>query len=55
MIGIDTNVLVRYLVQDDPAQSRAATPGFSIASFSVSSSGYWKAPTGIQKTLSWLC
>ncbi|MCF4164338.1 type II toxin-antitoxin system VapC family toxin [Zavarzinia compransoris] len=25
MIGIDTNVLVRYLVQDDPAQSAAAT------------------------------
>ncbi len=25
MIGIDTNVLVRHLVQDDPAQSRRAT------------------------------
>ncbi len=25
MIGIDTNVLVRYLVQDDPVQSRKAT------------------------------
>lgn len=25
MIGIDTNVLVRYLVQDDPAQSLRAT------------------------------
>lgn len=25
MIGIDTNVLVRHLVQDDPAQSRAAS------------------------------
>ena len=24
MIGIDTNVLVRFLVQDDPAQARAA-------------------------------
>ncbi len=24
MIGLDTNVLVRYLVQDDPAQSRKA-------------------------------
>ncbi len=39
MIGLDTNVLVRYLVQDDPGQSRKAsqlisrectreTPGF---------------------------
>ena len=25
MIGLDTNVLVRYLTQDDPAQSRTAT------------------------------
>ena len=25
MIGLDTNVLVRYLVQDDPAQSRKAS------------------------------
>ena len=25
MIGIDTNVLVRYLAQDDPVQSRKAT------------------------------
>ncbi len=25
MIGLDTNVLVRYLVQDDPKQARAAT------------------------------
>ena len=25
MIGLDTNVLVRYLAQDDPAQSRRAT------------------------------
>ena len=25
MIGLDTNVLVRYLVQDEAAQSRAAT------------------------------
>lgn len=39
MIGLDTNVLVRYIMQDDPAQARAAerfiertldadTPGF---------------------------
>jgi predicted nucleic-acid-binding protein len=25
MIGLDTNVLVRYLAQDDPSQSRRAT------------------------------
>lgn len=25
MIGIDTNVLVRYIAQDDPAQSKKAT------------------------------
>jgi predicted nucleic-acid-binding protein len=25
MIGLDTNVLARYIVQDDPAQARAAT------------------------------
>ena len=25
MTGLDTNILVRYLTQDDPAQSRAAT------------------------------
>lgn len=25
MIGLDTNVLVRYIAQDDPAQSRRAT------------------------------
>lgn len=25
MIGLDTNVLVRYVVQDDPAQAAAAT------------------------------
>ncbi len=25
MIGLDTNVLLRYLVQDDPAQSRKAS------------------------------
>ena len=24
MIGLDTNVLVRYLTQDDPAQARKA-------------------------------
>lgn len=29
MIGLDTNVLVRYLVQDDPKQSAAATRLFT--------------------------
>src|SRR5271166_2223813 len=28
MIGLDTNVLVRYLTQDDPQQSRRATQIF---------------------------
>ena len=28
MIGVDTNVLVRYLAQDDPAQSAGATRFF---------------------------
>ena len=28
MIGFDTNVVVRHLVQDDPAQARAATIAF---------------------------
>jgi predicted nucleic-acid-binding protein len=28
MIGLDTNVLVRYLAQDDPVQSRRATEIF---------------------------
>ena len=25
MIGLDTNILVRYIVEDDPVQSRKAT------------------------------
>jgi predicted nucleic-acid-binding protein len=32
MIGLDTNVLVRYLVQDDPAQGRLATKVIATAS-----------------------
>ena len=31
MIGLDTNVLVRYLVQDDPAQARLATAAIESA------------------------
>ena len=32
MIGLDTNVLVRYFTQDDPAQSRRASAftGYSL-------------------------
>lgn len=29
MIGLDTNVVVRHLVQDDPKQSKAATQAFA--------------------------
>lgn len=29
MIGLDTNVVVRHLVQDDPVQSKAATQAFT--------------------------
>ena len=32
MIGLDTNVLVRYLAQDDAAQSRAANRAFAALS-----------------------
>lgn len=38
MIGLDTNVLVRYLAQDDPAQAAKATA--LIESLSVASPGY---------------
>jgi predicted nucleic-acid-binding protein len=38
MIGIDTNVLVRYIVQDDPIQSRISTD-FIENNCSVSSPG----------------
>jgi len=38
MIGLDTNVLVRYLAQDDPKQSPKATR--LIESFTVDSPGY---------------
>lgn len=32
MIGLDTNVLVRYIAQDDPKQSRRATALFGMLS-----------------------
>ncbi|MBB5789097.1 PIN domain-containing protein [Jiangella mangrovi] len=38
MIGVDTNVLVRYLTQDDPAQARIATR--VIESLTVRQPGY---------------
>lgn len=38
MIGLDTNVLVRYLVQDDPTQSRHAAR--LIESMTVASPGF---------------
>lgn len=38
MIGLDTNVLVRYLAQDDPKQSPKATR--LIESFTADESGY---------------
>jgi predicted nucleic-acid-binding protein len=38
MIGLDTNVVVRYLTQDDPAQSKAATELF--AALTPSSPGF---------------
>jgi len=38
MIGIDTNIVVRYITQDDPAQSRKAT--HLIESLSPEAPGY---------------
>lgn len=38
MIGLDTNVIVRYIVQDDPAQSAAAANLFN--TFTTDSPGY---------------
>ena len=39
MIGIDTNVLVRYIVQDDPRQSKIAT-NFMERKISVTNPGF---------------
>ena len=40
MIGLDTNILVRYLTQDDPDQARKATheieKGLSVGQLAVS-------------------
>lgn len=46
MIGVDTNVLVRYLVKDDPQQSAAASALF--ASFSSESTGYLSVPVLVE-------
>ena len=46
MIGVDTNVLVRYLVKDDPQQSAAASALF--ASFSPESTGYLSVPVLVE-------
>ncbi|KRF05293.1 hypothetical protein ASH00_12980 [Arthrobacter sp. Soil782] len=46
MIGVDTNVLVRYLVKDDPQQSAAASALF--ASFSPESPGYLSVPVVVE-------
>ncbi len=42
MIGLDTNVLIRYIVQDDPAQSRKAS-AFIAARISAETPGYINA------------
>ena len=57
MIGLDTNVLVRYLTQDDPVQSPKATslierrlterdPGFISTVAMVETVSVWSEPTG---------
>ena len=46
MIGVDTNILVRYLVKDDPQQSAAASALF--ASFSPESTGYLSVPVLVE-------
>jgi len=67
MIGLDTNVLIRYLVQDDPVQSPKATailerhlseetPGFvsvvvTVEMFSVLEGYYDFAPSEIAAAL----
>ncbi len=64
MIGLDTNVLVRHLVQDDPGQSRKATqvmakqctrddPGFINRIVLCELVWIREVPMGIQKTRLW--
>jgi predicted nucleic-acid-binding protein len=46
MIGLDTNVLVRYLVQDDPEQSAAA--GSLFDTFSAEDPGFVSATAVVE-------
>ncbi|KWS99479.1 MULTISPECIES: PIN domain-containing protein [Pseudomonas syringae group] len=46
MIGLDTNVLVRYVAQDDPKQSPKASA--LIESFSISSPGFITAVSVVE-------
>jgi predicted nucleic-acid-binding protein len=48
MIGLDTNVLARYIAQDDPAQSRAATK--LIESLSADEPGFVSLVTLVELT-----
>jgi len=50
VIGLDTNVLVRYLVQDDPEQSAAATT--LVEGLSASEPGFVSLVTVVE--LSWV-
>ena len=47
MIGLDTNVLARYIVQDDPEQARAAT-SFIEARCTAQSPGYVSVPVLVE-------
>jgi predicted nucleic-acid-binding protein len=51
MIGLDTNVLVRYLVQDDPEQSAAA--GSLFDTFTAEAPGFISAVSIVE--LVWDC
>lgn len=46
MIGLDTNVLVRYLAQDEPAQSAAATQ--LLESFTAEAPGFISTVTLVE-------
>ena len=46
MIGLDTNVLVRYITQDDPSQAAKATK--LVESFSAEASGFVSAVSVVE-------